>query len=718
MNPQTLSRRAHKLFAQRKYDQVRRLLTPHCQRPVSPQVHVMLMNACIALERPREALKQVKIALKLAPGQPALIKAAVGLHNQLGVRAQKDGDDLAAIDHFQAALGLAPGDAASRFNLALRLRARGWSDRALVELNQLSDADDAVFQHRIRCLVDLGAVDEVGQMLTGERADSIQDVSRLVDLADQADRAGLEDSRRRLEQLAAVKGADQAELQRHRLVQRCNELPHRVDEEALVAHSLSEEVFGEGSRLLARWYGDELRLPAAQRLASARNAPLGDLMRAFMGAPAILPSTECIGKLRRTIEQGAQKLAQKVPAPESLEELNWSNFYLPYHGQNDVVLQSAWGDLMHRAALAIDSKWAEPLVRQRKRGKVGLIGRWGNHVVGHYFGSWISALAKAGLEVVVLNTGQDDAMTEQICRRARKRVALHTDYELAAAQVRDERFDLILMPELGHDPRLTALASCRLAPVQAVGWGMPETTGLPTIDGFLSCESMEPDTSDAHYREKVLTLPGIGTRYPLPPESSGRSRVQLGLPDGPLILFPHSPFKIHPDCDEHLARVLREHPAVTLVMFHGLNGNHWQRLKRRMSAAFEASGVSFDRRVCVLRPMSRPDYLEVNKACQLLIDTPHFSGGNTTLDALSSGLPVVSLKGAMMRGRQSAAMLRLSGLQQWVASDWEAVHGLVPDLLREGPDRSDVRRSARVLFEDAEPLRQLEKHVQKMLTWH
>ena len=52
-----------------------------------------------------------------------------------------------------------------------------------------------------------------------------------------------------------------------------------------------------------------------------------------------------------------------------------------------------------------------------------------------------------------------------------------------------------------------------------------------------------------------------------------------------------------------------------------------------------------------------------------MVDTPHWSGGNTTIDALLSGLPVITVPGALMRGRQSTAMLRALGLDELVCPD-------------------------------------------------
>ena len=65
-------------------------------------------------------------------------------------------------------------------------------------------------------------------------------------------------------------------------------------------------------------------------------------------------------------------------------------------------------------------------------------------------------------------------------------------------------------PEVGMDPATCALAALRLAPLQIASWGHPVTTGLPTIDLFVSGELLEGPGAERHYHEKLIRLPGTG----------------------------------------------------------------------------------------------------------------------------------------------------------------------------------------------------------------
>ena len=66
------------------------------------------------------------------------------------------------------------------------------------------------------------------------------------------------------------------------------------------------------------------------------------------------------------------------------------------------------------------------------------------------------------------------------------------------------------------DPKLQILGSLKLAPIQCCAYGVPVTTGIENIDYFLSGESMELDTSQKYYSEKLIKLPALGIDYDNP----------------------------------------------------------------------------------------------------------------------------------------------------------------------------------------------------------
>jgi protein O-GlcNAc transferase len=255
---------------------------------------------------------------------------------------------------------------------------------------------------------------------------------------------------------------------------------------------------------------------------------------------------------------------------------------------------------------------------------------------------------------------------------------------IVAPVIRGDDLDVLVYPELGMDVTSFALAALRLAPRQYAAWGHPVTTGHTTIDAFLSCDSMEPDGAQAHYVEPLIRLPGIGTRYERPAVPKDASRRQFGLPDAPpLLLCPQSLFKIHPDNDALFAEILARNPAALLVLFAGRHPAITDQFMRRLACTLDQHGIAIRERTRVLPSVGHDDYLRINLVCDAMVDTLHWSGGNTSLDAIACGLPVVTLPGTYMRGRQSAGMLSLLGVPELIARDRADYVALVSRLIAE-----------------------------------
>ena len=116
-------------------------------------------------------------------------------------------------------------------------------------------------------------------------------------------------------------------------------------------------------------------------------------------------------------------------------------------------------------------------------------------------------------------------------------------------------------------PTTYFLAFSRLAPVQIVSWGHPETTGIDTIDYFLSSTLLETNLKVKKYSERLICL----SQFPLyykPPENLGliKKRSDLNLPEkNRLYGCPQSLFKLHPDFDAILAKILLRDPKANIV---------------------------------------------------------------------------------------------------------------------------------------------------------
>ncbi|MBE7523805.1 MAG: tetratricopeptide repeat protein [Burkholderiales bacterium] len=452
------------------------------------------------------------------------------------------------------------------------------------------------------------------------------------------------------------------------------------------------------------------------------------LLRARLGAelalPSIMASETAIAEARERFRTGVARLRDELPARASgmpadrvLDEMRWTNFLLAYHGEDDRDLQAAYGDLLAATIGAAREPsrlvaGAEAAARPRDgRRRIAFVSAFlRDGTAGRYFESWITGLARDRFEVIVFHlTHGDDELTARIRARADRFVPIGSRRTADLARtVFACAADAIVYPELGMDATTFVLASLRLAPLQAAGWGHPVTSGLATVDAMFGCDAMEPEGGEAQYRERLVRLPGLGTRYARFHLPEPASRAALGLPEhGPLLLVPQSLFKLHPADDRRIARVLAAAPLARVVAFAGRHPRITAAWRARLDPVLDAHDVARER--VIVRPqVGHHDYLRVNLACDAMLDSARWSGGNTSLDAIACGLPIATLPGTVMRARQSAGMLALAGATELVASDEE---GCVASAVRLATDRDfreamsrRVSAGAARVFDDAAPL--------------
>ena len=488
----------------------------------------------------------------------------------------------------------------------------------------------------------------------------------------------------------------------------------RADPSSARARNAHAEILAETGQFDAarEAYRATLRLDPA-----SLKAALG----AHLTLPQVYASHEHLDRSRREYAEGLERLHEaadgfRFPGAErALAEARWTNFYLAYQGRDDRALQARYGELHRRVLEPAMPELFAPRGRRAPGGRirVGFASHFFfNCTAGRYFASWVKDLDPQRFEKFVYYTNEwvaDDTRSIAAAAQTFRHLPGRSAYAVAQ-QIAADQLDVLVYPELGMHPETFAMAGLRLAPVQCAGWGHPNTTGLPAIDWYISCGEMEPEGAEAHYSERLARLPGLGTRYAVPGGATGGTRADFGIPeDATAYLVPQSLFKIHPDNDALIAEVLARDARGVAVMFASHHDALTRTFAARLGAVLRARGLDPGKRIRLLEPfLPHGAYLRLNQLCDVMLDTRHWSGGNTSLDALAMGLPVVTLPGELMRGRQSLAMLRTLGVAELVARDAD---DYVAIAVRLGGDPGERRAlSERIvaghgaLFERPEPV--------------
>ena len=608
--------------------------------PQSVDALSLRVNALLKLERWREAVGNLDSLIVQKPHQPQLRRLLGLCWLRIGNACKSAGDDAVAVDAYQRSIRADPLSQDARHNLGtLLLKLERFADSLplLAAVVAAEPGNDEATLDVARAELATGAEESA--------------VARLVDLARHS-------ARREVLETAAAILLDAG----------------RIDESLAVALRMADSATPnlDASLHQARRLRDNAAMPASGALLGALALKaLGAAERlrvdlhASLGLPAVYSNTDAISAARAHLARGIDYLASEYPpsriaqiAPDA-QALLWDNFYLAYQGRNDRDLQHAFG-VWYCAALGAIVPAMPAGRRSRQRPRLAMIsGRFHRCTVGMYFAAWIEYLASHGWEVILVHVGAyRDDWTEHLARGAHGEITLTGTFADRARRLRELDADLALYPELGMDSSVLGLAALRLAPVQVCAWGHPSTTGLPTLDAFLSCADLEPADAVAHYTEPLHLLPGMGTRYPPPLIPVRAPRASLGLPDDRrLYLVPQSLFKLHPDNDAVLSHIVENDKNAMLVLFNSPERGATDSVRARLISALRSVAMQPEKHLLFLAQRTREEYLRVNLACDVMVDSLHWSGGNTSLDALHCGLPVATHPGALMRGRQSAAML-------------------------------------------------------------
>jgi predicted O-linked N-acetylglucosamine transferase (SPINDLY family) len=211
--------------------------------------------------------------------------------------------------------------------------------------------------------------------------------------------------------------------------------------------------------------------------------------------------------------------------------------------------------------------------------------------------------------------------------------------------MKDASLDILIYPELGMCPQTYLYAHMRFAPIQVTTWGHSETSGIPTIDYYISSDYFQ---SNDRFSETVVHFPSLGTYYYpmdylcLQEETVESARRQYELGDFIYYGILQNMNKCHPVMIDFMKRVCDGDPRARFVM----TVSEPHTMKLHLEQVF-----SYPDRVILFPNLPNDFYFTLLRAIDLLIDTYPFGGCNTTLDACYVGKMVMTLPSPFLRGR-------------------------------------------------------------------
>ncbi|NQV84719.1 MAG: tetratricopeptide repeat protein, partial [Rhodospirillales bacterium] len=689
-------------------------------KPDYAMAHNNLGNTLLELGRLDEAIASLHKALIENPD-------FVVAHNNLGNALKALGKLDQAVDSYQRALSLKPDYAEAHNNLGNALTKQGRLDEAVASYHTaLSLKPDLADAHNnlSTALKDLGRLDEA--VASCQKALSLHpDYAEAHSTLGNALRElGKPDEAAGCYQKAITLKPDFAEAHNN-LGNTFQELGN-LDEAITCYHDALtiKPDYAEAHSNLELAYREQGKVDEAAKqidlALSFKPENAGWLIRKALLLPIVPSSQEEIQRHRETLQKAIQDLLkQNLTLENPSVEVGVTNFYLAYHNQNNREIQEDIARLYAAAcpSLTYEAEHCRPEGRKDRDKKdilrIGILSTFlFDHTIGLLTRGFIQHLSRDRFEVILFRPPRKkDKISEAMEQTADKVVPLSGNLKRDHHTIEAERLDILFYPDIGMSHYPYCLAFARLAPIQAVTWGHPDTTGIPNVDYFISSELLEISDPLDHYSERLIKLRNVPTYYIYPdlPETKYPAG-DFGLPeDIRLYVCPQSLFKFHPQFDTVLGELLRRDPQGCLVLINDQAGGNWQKLLlERFSQVFP----DVVERVLFVPKMPREKFLGLLLLADALIDIPTFSGGNSSLEALSMGVPIATWPQEFMRGRVTAAFYKQMGLSGLIATDAESYLQLALRLAQDADFKSqmqaDIKANIDTLFERLETVQEME----------
>lgn len=661
--------------------------------------------------------------------------------NNMGTICLRLGDPQQALRHFERALVQEPNSLDALNNLGTTFRDLGRPRDSLIPLRKAHDLDPA---SAMTCnllgasLLDCGdasgaaSVFEAGTQVEPENAEAWTNLSVSLIASNEFERAQATAERaievdpqssNAFAALAASKleqGHIEAALADY---ETAVNLP-RVTDKTLTAYAnalltnghneeailqLQRAIDAEGRNVVARW-----KLAMAQCKAFYESETEVDLARAAF--------SQSLRDLKVWFESNPVGHAYTAVAANQ-------PFFLAYQAVNNRQILTQYGRVCEQWMSSL--KW-ERFGAVRRDGPAKMrIGIASAHIRDHSVWNaitkgWVQHLDRSKFEIHLFQLSQtSDAETMWAKREATWFEDRPRSLESWIAAIEEADLDALIYPEIGMDPLTTQLASLRLAPLQLGSWGHPETTGLPTMDAYVSAEAFEPQNAQQNYSERIVCLPNLGVYVePLSPVAARPDLKSIGLRDDmTLLLCPGTPFKYMPSHDKvwvSIAKGLTAKSKCRLVFFRSPRKSMSDMLEQRLRRSFDREGLDFDAHVCVIPTLDRTRFFGLMQQSALMLDTLGFSGFNTAIQGIECGLPVLAREGDFMRGRLASGIMRRMGMPELVTTSDAMFIDTAINLAGDASARKELRRQIvkrrEILFHDLEPIRALERYLSELIT--
>lgn len=307
-----------------------------------------------------------------------------------------------------------------------------------------------------------------------------------------------------------------------------------------------------------------------------------------------------------------------------------------------------------------------------------------------------------------------------------KFIQLDKNNLVSSRQRLDGKFHIIVYPDIGMRVFQTFLSYSRLAKVQINTWGHSDTSGIDTLDYYITSKYFEPDNQQQtrnFYSEKVILMNSLSTYYYpadvlfLPKNFTYKSREYFGFSNEDNIYWCMQTFyKFNQEFEETIGKILELDPNAKLLMTNCIpfSKSHLTRLKEN----FGEEGIN---KLRFYPSLNKEVFLNLVKISDVCLDPFPFGGCNSSLEAFTYDVPVVTFPGNYINGRFTLGFYKKMGVMDcvvWNKCDYITLaHKLATDFSYNKLIRSKISSKKSSLFYDKASVKEWSVVLKKSLSY-
>lgn len=449
----------------------------------------------------------------------------------------------------------------------------------------------------------------------------------------------------------------------------------------------NKHVFNESTEnFLEVFVKEELNsLDIYDKINSLNNHKLFNIFLFYLTSPKILNSNNeenrlNYDKINNNIDQLLVKCTFNFESVDLLYKYLpiYYFYYLVYTGFNNKILFQKTSNLFKKICPDLIYTSTNLVNKSNQKIKIGFISNFifKNHsVCKDRIGIIKSLIDDDRFEVYLFGNNNDSKeIYMDIVGNFTNRIYLTNNIKESREKIESFNLDILVYPEIGMDFYYWILAHSRLARIQINTWGHSETSGIDTIDYYISSVYFEEETAQENYSEKLIRLKSLSTYYYPLNQYNYYNQLIKSEREKKLLFFNlpsncnlygifQTAFKYQIINIEMIKQILEKDPKGVIIIL-GLNNN-----PNRFRNFLEESLGYLINRVRIFDWMVTQKYHKLLSCTDIVLDSYPFGGCNTSLDAFNFNKIVITLPSDKLNGRFTLGFYKKMEIYEPIAID-------------------------------------------------